>query len=75
MNKVKSLLKARWMSSLIFLLLLFLLPSPALAEGENLLVNGSVDDVSAAGFPTGWEKDMWFTGEDVSLLSVEGGGV
>ena len=57
------------------LLLLLLLPSPALAEGENLLVNGSVDDVSAAGFPTGWEKDMWFTGEDVSLLSVEGGGV
>ena len=58
-----------------FLLLLFLLPSPALAEGENLLVNGSVDDVSAAGFPTGWEQDMWFTGEDVSLLSVEGDGV
>ena len=58
-----------------FLLLLLLLPSPALAEGENLLVNGSVDDVSAAGFPTGWEQDMWFTGEDVSLLSVEGDGV
>ncbi len=59
----------------ILLLLLFLLPSPALAEGENLLVNGSVDDVSAAGFPTGWEQDMWFTGADVSALSVEGGGV
>ncbi len=58
-----------------FLLLLLLLPSPALAEGENLLVNGSVDDVSVAGFPTGWEQDMWFTGEDVSLLSVEGDGV
>lgn len=58
-----------------FFLLLFLLTSPALAEGENLLVNGAVDDVSAAGFPTGWEQDMWFTGEDVSLLTVEDGGV
>ena len=59
----------------ILLVLLFLLPFPALAEGENLLVNGSVDDVSAAGFPTGWEQDMWFTGADVSQLSVESGGV
>ena len=59
----------------ILLSLLFLLSSPALAEGAELLVNGSVDEVSAAGYPTGWVQDMWFTEAGVSLLSVEGGGV
>ncbi len=59
----------------ILLSLLLLLSSPALAEGAELLVNGSVDEVSAAGYPTGWVQDMWFTEAGVSLLSVEGGGV
>ena len=59
----------------ILLSLLLLLSSPALAEGAELLVNGSVSEVSAAGYPTGWVQDMWFTEAGVSLLSVEGGGV
>ena len=59
----------------ILLSLLLLLSSPALAEGAELLVNGSVSEVSAAGYPTGWVQDMWFTEAGVSLLSVESGGV
>ena len=57
------------------LLLFVLILSPALAEGDNLLVNGSVDEVSAAGYPVGWYQDMWFTTEGVSTLTVESDGV
>ncbi len=58
----------------IFLVFLLLAPS-VLAEGGGLLVNGSVDEVSAAGYPVGWYQDMWFTQEGVSALSVKDGGV
>ena len=63
----------KWMA--LALVLALCACAPALAEGENLLVNGSVDDVSASGFPTGWSQEVWFTDPSVSTLSVESDGV
>ena len=41
----------------------------ALAE-ENLLVNGDFSETD--GFnPSGWSREMWFTDEGVSALSIE----
>ena len=41
----------------------------ALAE-ENLVVNGDFSLVED-GWPTSWRKDMWYTDEGVSVLTVE----
>ena len=59
----------------IILALLICAALPASAEGENLLVNGSVEDVSTMGTPTLWSKEVWFTDAQVSSLTVEEDGV
>ena len=53
-----------------FLILSFALT--ALAEG-NLLTNGDFSQLSGEN-PAGWTREMWFTDEGVSILSVEGNG-
>ncbi|NLD58321.1 MAG: phospholipid carrier-dependent glycosyltransferase [Clostridiales bacterium] len=57
---------------LLLLIALAIVPA-SLAESLDLLVNGEVDAVSDAGFPTGWYRDMWFTDAGVSSLTVEAG--
>ena len=48
---------------------ILILAIPALAE-ENLLINGSFSEVKNSN-PVGWSREMWFTDEGVSILSVE----
>ncbi len=54
-------------------LLLALSLTAALADGENLLVNGDFSQ-SEDGLPTGWRTDMWLTDAGVSLLSADSDG-
>ena len=48
---------------------ILILAVPALAE-ENLLINGDFSAVNGP-VPVGWSRDMWFTDEGVSILTVE----
>ena len=52
------------------LALLMLCAAAALAESENLAVNGDFSEVDASGMPSGWQRDMWYTDAGVSRLSV-----
>ena len=74
MNKVKSLLKARWMSSLIFLLLLFLITG--IAEPEFLSYSNIISCFNTATMYTLLAIGIAFvimTGEiDVSIGSTLG---
>ena len=54
---------------LFFALLMLSSSLAALAEG-NLLTNGDFSEVSGAN-PVGWSREMWFTDEGVSVLTVE----
>lgn len=56
---------------LLGVLLICLFASAAAAEGENLLVNADLSEISAAGYPVQWYRDMWFTDAGVSELTVE----
>ena len=51
---------------------ILILAIPALAE-ENMLINGSFSEIKGAN-PVGWTREMWFTDEGVSVLSVEDDG-
>ncbi len=51
-------------------LLLILCPGTALAEEENLIVNGGFSDVDGD-VPEGWTRDMWLTDVGVSILTVD----
>ena len=50
--------------------LMMLLALPALAEGENLVVNGDFSETDALGMPKSWSRGMWFTDEGISNLYV-----
>ena len=52
------------------LALLMLCALAALAETENLAVNGDFSQVDASGMPDGWQRDMWYTDAGVSRLYV-----
>jgi len=51
-------------------LLLILCPVTALAEEENLLLNGDFSSLDGD-LPEGWHREMWLTDTGVSLLTVD----
>ncbi|NLF27038.1 MAG: phospholipid carrier-dependent glycosyltransferase [Clostridiales bacterium] len=60
---------------LLIVIALAVMPAAFAESLDSLLVNGGIDAVSDAGFPTGWYRDMWFTDPAVSSLTVEADGV
>lgn len=57
-------------------LIFSLLPGLALGEeaGENLLTNGSFEELDASGFPAGWSKGMYDWNDGITVFdTVEGG--
>ncbi len=55
---------------ILALVLILSLAGCALAEEENLLVNGDFSDVNGDN-PQGWRRDMWLTDTGVSVLTVD----
>ena len=55
---------------ILALVMMLSLAACALAEEENLLVNGDFSEVSGD-LPQGWRRDMWLTDTGVSLLTVD----
>ena len=51
-------------------LLLFLFPSGAVGEGENLLLNPSFEELGDDGLPTDWYTDAYVSREGVTLYGV-----
>lgn len=51
-------------------LVLILSLAAALAEEENLLVNGDFSEINGD-LPQGWRRDMWLTDVGVSVLTVD----
>lgn len=51
---------------------MLILAIPALAE-ENMLINGDFSQIKGSN-PVGWTREMWFTDEGVSVLSVDENG-
>ena len=55
--------------SLLLILMTLLSLSVARAEGENLIVNGDFSQMDGE-LPLQWRKEMWYTDQGISLLSV-----
>ena len=64
-------MKKLWIALLALALVLCL--GAALAEADNLILNGGFD-AADGDVPDGWRKDMWLTDVGVSLLSVDADG-
>ena len=60
------------MKKLICILMaaLAIMMSFAMAESENLIINGGFSDVDAAGMPEEWTRGMWHTDSGISTLYV-----
>ncbi|MBQ3574479.1 MAG: hypothetical protein IJA26_02330, partial [Clostridia bacterium] len=54
---------------LIFIIAVLMAPF-ALAESENLIINGGFSDVDAAGMPEDWNRGMWHTDSGISKLYI-----
>ena len=59
--------KMAW--ALAALMMLILAQGAALAEGENLIVNGDFSVMDGT-LPLGWRQEMWLTDAGISLLDV-----
>lgn len=56
---------------LLLAALLMLLPVPVLADdAENLLINGSFDELGSDGLPSGWYTDAYRNREGITLYSI-----
>ena len=52
----------------LLMVIIALMAPFALAEGENLILNGDFSQVDAAGMPEEWNRGMWYTDSGISTL-------